>query len=123
MSAKEQELLSEGEFFVAPYHQLWEKFTIKDVAEAQVAKLKAMGWKTPEEVKELIQDEHNQHSDDVPWDREKVADYFSRKRYVTLERARGTIGEMSDYNDADQLHKILTGGGQRQKVDKFLTVR
>lgn len=39
--------------------------------------------------------------------KEELADYFSRKRYTTLEKARGTIGELSDYRDADQLLTVI----------------
>ena len=55
-----------------------DKSTGLEIIKGVAAKLKAMGWRSPEEVKALILDEHEQHSDDVEWDREKVA----RQLYV-----------------------------------------
>ena len=96
--------------------------------DAILAKLKALGWKSPEVVKELqkkLDDwqagfEHflsmnleltqkiiKTHTDKmVEWDREKVADFILRKIFDI--GGAGAIDRAGDL--ADQLHEELTGG-------------
>ena len=76
--------------------------------------IKAMGYKSPEEVKELILDEHNQHADDVEWDREKVACVICGRR--TRANCMLTLEDLACHwckeslEQADQLKEILAEG-------------
>ncbi len=124
MANNEWELLSEEEIRTVIRNRKEEIFAKPDawagerfVAEAQIAKLKAIGWKSPEEVKELILDEHNQHADDVKWDREKVAIFLANEIADTYSQEHDfafdilSMIEQNDFREyADQLYKELTGG-------------
>ncbi len=75
-------------------------------------------YKSPEEVKELILDEHEQHQDDVKWDSKKVAEHLYSDNEptliydgVTFNKCREIYPEKveSYLEEADQLKEILTG--------------
>ena len=78
---------------------------------AVIAKLKALGWKSPAEVTGLILDEHNQHADDVKWDREKVFEalYYHKFPNAVRYKIKPILHAPDLEKLADQLKEILTG--------------
>ncbi len=93
------------------------------MCDAQVAKLKARGWKSLEEVAEfglsvneaafgvakaaMIAEGY------VKWDREKVAELCFNCNYLTSSTSWSEAKKAETeraYEQADQLHRILTGG-------------
>ncbi len=132
--ANEQELLSDEELNKTiglakekafdPYDCVWDM--IRAVAKAQIAKLKDMGWKAPEEVTmflSLIAEDTLKKArvGYVEWDREKVAIELKaimvKDRKVKIPWLENTDWDKLDERTqeswlkvADQLKEILTGG-------------
>ena len=133
--ANEQELLSEEEI-VELIKYTPNKVTLSNkVAEAQVAKLKAMGYEHPDEGNQLMRilvdagivrmDATPTYSellmvvktfleDAVKWDREKVAKAINHNRYH--DGLRINWSDLTEYeksvalDEADQLKVLLAGG-------------
>ncbi len=135
MADNEQELLSREEVVskIPPddgftYYRAFGEL----IARAQVAKLKAMGYESPEEVKKGEEEVYENGKREgysigradaetegyVKWDREKVAELIMNRDYEAGEcwcswKAKSAGAEITRKyyrGTADQLKEILTGG-------------
>ncbi len=107
----EKELKADDDLLLRVGRGHWE-----DVVPIILAKLKAMGYKSPEEVKGLVKGIMDVYEEDgalVKWDREKVAELCFSCNYLTSSTSWSEAKKAETeraYEQADQLHKELTGG-------------
>ena len=123
MADNEQELLSDEE--IKPYLAYDGTYStdIRKMLQAQIAKLKAMGWRSPEDLQKLCNPEYLDVKEAnnllkslgyVKWDSEKVATFLAPPVL-----ARTVPTNLTEYNkrrrqraliQADQLYSLLKGG-------------